>query len=132
VQTPPVDHRATYGQVTQEDVLSHTQVRQDAQLLVNDGNSRVLRCPGRAELDWLASQPDLARVSRQRAGEHIQQRGLTRAVFADQRRHCTARRGEGHPAQSVRTAKRLADVAQLDGRGEVHQNVTPATRPIFA
>jgi hypothetical protein len=118
--------------VTQKDVLGDAEVRKNAQFLMDNRDSRVLRCSWRTQRYRFAIQPNLACVGSQGAREHVQQSRLASAVFADQSSHIPQVSCERHSTQGVRAAERLADIAQLDRERGLHQNVTPATRPMFA
>ena len=61
-----------------------------------------------------AVDDDLARVRLMHARERLHQRGLTRAVFADERDDLARRDREVHSLQSVNPAEAFRDAAHLE------------------
>jgi len=76
-------------------------MRQNAQLLVDDGDSRRLRLLGRPQLTDMAGEADFSGVSGHYARKHIQEGGFAGTVFADERRHFASLRGECDTAQGL-------------------------------
>src|SRR5581483_5187756 len=60
---------------------------------------------GAEPVDARAVEPDGARVRRERAGDHVEQRRLARAVGADQRGDRARFDLEGNPGDGAKTAK---------------------------
>ena len=69
---------------------------------------------GRRRTVRTASDGDRARVGCQRAGEHVHQRALARAVLADERVHFTALEREGHPVERDGRAEPLGDAVDVE------------------
>ena len=98
-QRSPLHDARGRGLGAEEDVLGDTQLRHDRRLLSDGRDPVVERLSRRAQRDPLAAYEHLAAVWRENAGEDLSQRGLARAVLADQRMH---RPGLGpRPSRSV-------------------------------
>src|SRR6185436_12703457 len=69
----------------EEDVLGHGQVRHQVELLVDDADPESQRGARARDHDRRATEPDRARVAAIYTREHLHERGLARAVLADQR-----------------------------------------------
>ena len=104
-QPAPVHHpESPDGQAAEEDVFRDGQVRRLHQFLIDDRDPQ----PDHAERgrmgDRLARDADLARIRLLRARQDLDERGLSRAVLADQRVDlaCPHRRNRRRPAPSRR------------------------------
>src|SRR5208337_2265412 len=92
----PVDppSRATVRHLAEQDIFRNAYVGEKAELLIYgadaefDGVARIPNC------DRLAVEGDFARVRLNRAGQDLDERGLSRAVFAAHRQHMPRVYGE--------------------------------------
>lgn len=80
-----VDERALHGLAADIDVFRHSQVLHEVQLLMDDADAERLRVARAVDLDMLSKEFDRAAVARVDAGQHLHERRLACAVFADQR-----------------------------------------------
>ena len=96
----------------------HGQVRNQIQLLEDDGDAGVLGLARSCEtqLAW-PRQQDLARVRREHAGEDVHQRGLARAVLAEQGVQPPAPHGEAHVVERLHAGKDFEIAASRFDRG---------------
>ena len=110
--TPAVAEHAAGG-----DVLQHRQRRQHANDLKRAGNAagRDLAC--RRSRNVLAVEQDRACSRLQRAGDHVQHRGLARAVRTDQSQHLVLRKLERHIVHGNETAEALGHALDAQRRG---------------
>ena len=97
-----------------EDILRHGQMLAHVQLLVDDGDAKLLRLFRREISDLLAKNRDLALVARINAAENFHQRRFARAVFTEQRHDFAGAQIEGHVVQGFDARKKLADVGELN------------------
>ena len=101
-----------------EDVLGDRQVGEERRLLVDDRDARGLGLRGRAEVDRLAVEQQLAAVAAVHAGDDLDQRRLAGAVLADEGVDRARRAPRGRPERRATTgAEGLRDVAQLAASG---------------
>jgi hypothetical protein len=112
------------------EVLRHRQVRQQIDLLIDGGDARIDRLLGRARRDLGAAEPDDAGIAREHAGHRLDQRGLARAVLAEQRVDFAGPQGEIHLLQGAQRAKALAQ-ARTSSRAEPGSELAfmPASLP---
>jgi len=96
-----------------EDVLGHRQVGHHLPLLVDDRYARLDGLPRLAEVAVRAVDQVFAAVGLVVAAQHLEQRRLARPVFADQRHHLPASRGEADVVQRLDAGKRLRNAAKL-------------------
>ena len=95
------------------EVLRHRQVRQQIDLLIDGRNARIDRGLGRARRDLGAAEADDAGIAREDAGHRLDQRGLARAVLAEQRVNLAGPQGEIHLLQGAQRAKAFAQAAHF-------------------
>ncbi len=115
---PAVDPaEASDGLPAHEDVLRDRQVGEERGLLVDDGDARLLRLGGRREVDVLAVEAELARVAAVEPGDDLHERGLARAVLADEGVDRAGIEAQAAGAQCDDGAERLDDPGQLEHRG---------------
>src|SRR3954454_22349920 len=106
-----------------EDVLGHPEVRKKPGMLVHDRDAAVPRGQGRAQLDGLAVEQDLALVRPVDAGQELDAGALAGPVLAEQRQHLAGPQLERDVVQGAGAAERLAGTPQArDGQPAV----TPA------
>ena len=114
---PPIDAPPGASRLQAEgDVLGDRQVGEQGGLLVDRGDAQRRASSGSARSRGRPAMVDGARVRRVGAGDDLDQRGLARAVFADQRVHLARAQVEGHAAQRTDGAERLGDAAELEER----------------
>ena len=102
---PGVHAEAAHGLAAQEDILGHGHVGHLHQLLVDDGNAVV---PGGVDVvdrHLLAFNEDLALLGDVDAAQHFDQRGLARAVLAQQRVDLAGQQLEIHALQRLDAGK---------------------------
>src|SRR5450759_1341155 len=109
-----VQHEAAARLPADEDVLGHGQVAHEVQLLVDDRDPQVLRGPGREDLDLGAPHLDRPGVALVDPGQDLHQRGLPRAVLADQGVDLTGTELEAAVVERVNAREALADAGHLD------------------
>ena len=84
-ELPPVDEGAALRLAPEVDVLRHGEVRREAQLLVDDAHPGADGVAGTAPSGGLSPYQDLPFVGSDHAAEYLDEGGLPRAVFADER-----------------------------------------------
>ena len=123
VHRGPVDHAQARNAAEQahrlapdEDVLGRAQLLEHHRFLVDGddaGGPGILR-PG--EPLRLTADAQLPRVGLVHAGQRLDQRGLARAVLADDRNHFAGHQVEVHALERVGRAEVLVDSAQREHR----------------
>ena len=101
----------------EKDVRRDAQLRDEVELLVDDGDARRLGVAHACEADRLAGDPDLAVIGRVDAGEDLHQRRLAGAVLAHQSVDLAAAQVEIHPAQGRHAGEALGDARRLEEQG---------------
>ena len=138
----PVEDPEPAGRgVADEHVLGDGQVREEARLLVDDGDAEGAGVGGAVDLGRLAVERDRAAVGLVDAGQDLDQRALAGAVLADQgvdlardevERDVVERLGRrealGDPAQLG--ARRRGDGRLLGHRHEPRRRASPRSAPI--
>ncbi len=99
-------------------VLGHRHRRDEIDFLVDRADAEGLRLAGRADLDRMAVEPDLAPVAAQSAGQDLDQRRLAGAVFAHQRVDFAGFDPKIDPLQRPHAGKRLRDPEHLNSRSQ--------------
>ena len=79
-----------------------------------DADAKVKRLLGRADLDFLSVDEDLAVIRVINAREHVHERGLAAAVFPQKRKDFALAQGKADVVVCNDLAKRFFDVAHLD------------------
>ena len=111
---PVVHAEGAHGFAAQEDVFGHGHVRHLHQLLVDNGNAVV---PGGIDVvdrHRLSVDEDLALLGDVDAAQHLDQRGLARAVLPQKRVDLAGQQLEVHALQRLDAGKRLADVFHFE------------------
>ena len=72
------------GQIAQDEIGSHVEMRDDRQLLVDDVDAGAPRIVRRMKLPRLVVEAELALVGREHAGQYIDQRALAGSVLPDE------------------------------------------------
>jgi hypothetical protein len=85
-------------------------------VLVHHADAERERAPRVVDLDGPAVDLDHARIGTDAAVERAHERGLARAVLAEQRVHGAGLELEARAAQRLGGTEALADVAQSDAR----------------
>ena len=98
-------------------VLVDGQIVDQAELLVDKGDSRAEGVRGGAEVDGGAIDDDLTAVGGQHAAQYVHQCGLARAVLAQQGADLPALNGEVHVLEHVVGTEGFADAAHLQCHG---------------
>ena len=97
----------------EEHVLDDAQCRDEAQLLINDGNAVRRGVVLRSDIDLFPVHPNLAAVCCINAGQNLDQRRFARTVFTHQRVDLTVTDREIHVIQHQHARKLLPDVLHL-------------------
>ena len=106
----PVDKQALGMLVAQNDVVKHRHGLHQHEVLVHHADAQLHRLTGRLDTNLLALQKDLTLGGLIQADQNIHQRGLTRAVFAQQRQHLAPVHGQADILVGIEAAKPLADM----------------------
>ena len=97
--------------LAEEDVLVGEKVVEEVELLVDEGDARLLDRLDRGSGEVGAVEGDGAGVGRVRAGQDVHEGGLARAVLAEKGVDLPARDVEVHAPQDGDAAERLVDAA---------------------
>ena len=112
---PLAQGSAAAGQLAPgEDVSRNSQVGKGHHLLVDHADTVDERVPRTGDRELAIVEADLAAVSRDDAGEHLEQRGLAGAVLAHQGVGFPAADTERHTAQRPHGAERLVNIDELE------------------
>ena len=106
----PVDERAALKLVADEYILRHGQIRIGSRVLVDGGDAILLGDDGVAHDHLLALENDLAAVRLMHAGQRLDERGLARAVLADEGVYLSGAQVELHAVQSLDAREYLGDI----------------------
>jgi len=122
-----VDHTMAADLHAEMDVLGHSEVRGECQLLVDDRDAVRLGSERPVDGHGLAVNADLAAgVGLIGAGQHLHQRGLAGAVLAHQGVYLARIDGELHVGERPDPGKGLGDAAHLeDGLRRRHARCLP-------
>ena len=99
----------------EEDVLGHGLRWDQREVLVDHADAGGDRVPWRAQLDRLATDPDLALVGTVQAGEHVHERALACPVLAQQGMDLADAQVEVDVIVGDDSRERLDDPDRLDG-----------------
>lgn len=119
VHTTEVDQAETVLRLTpEEDVARHAHQRDEVHLLVDRGDTGLLRLERPGEGDLLPGQPQLALVGLVDAGQHLDQGGLAGSVLPHQCVGLPGAQGEGDVVEGDDAREPLAHRARFeDGPG---------------
>src|SRR5436190_1220615 len=95
-----VDETEPARKGAEPDVFGNRQTGREAQLLLNDGNTRTARSRRAEAFDRLAVDEDGTAVRLQSAGQEVDQRGFTGAVFAEQGVNPARQKGDVNALQN--------------------------------
>ena len=98
----------------EEQVVRDRHRRDEAQVLVDDRDPGRSRCRRAPKVDLLPVDPDRARILLEHTGDDLDERGLARAVLAQERVDLAGPQVEFHAAQCVDAAEVLDDVGAFD------------------
>ena len=110
------EHLLARGLDSEHDVLGDRHHRDQHEVLVHHADPEVDRVAGRAHLDRLAVDQDLALVRPVEAVEDVHQRRLPGAVLAEQRVHLAAAQVEVDVVVRDHAGEALRDALQLEER----------------
>ena len=113
----PVEQAAAPGHAAQGDVLGHRHARHEVELLVDRRDPQRLRGPHVRQRHGLAVHDDPAAVRLVDARHHLDERGLPRAVLAEQHLHAPGAHVHGDVLDHRDRAERLGDALQRQQRG---------------
>ena len=116
IQRLMVHQTALHGQVADEQVLGHIQLRRDGQLLIHAGHAGGDGLSGGAEVDGFAVDQVVAPVALMHAGEHLDQCGLACTVLAAQGMDFALSYIERDAVQRPNAGEQLDNVFELDKR----------------
>ena len=111
---PAVDDPAPDGLGPEHDVLGHGQVVGEHEMLVHHTDAGPDRVPGRAEVDGVAVDPDLALVRALHAVQDLHQRRLAGTVLTDDGMHVAAADRDVDVAVGDHPRVALGDAGQSD------------------
>ena len=103
--------------VTEDDVLGDGEAVDEAEVLVHHADPVGCRIVGRAQVQLLAVEQDVARVGPIEAGEHRAEGGLAGAVLAEQAVDLAADEVETDPVDGGNAVERLAELPDLQRDG---------------
>ena len=139
VQAEPLQDRLGRGtrfgkprlamQRTDRDVLEHAQSLERLHDLEGAAHARVAHAVGTQAGDRLAVERYRAGGRRVDAGDHVEDRGLARAVGADQRVDRAGGNGETHVMHGAQATEALADTRELEARA-AHLRGSPKPRRV--
>ncbi len=98
-------------------VLDDVEVVAESEILVDDLDPEARRVLRPVDADRLALEEDLAAVGGVRAGDGLHERGLARAVVADERHHLAAPDLEVDVGERLHRPEGLRDVTKLEKWG---------------
>jgi hypothetical protein len=126
VEPPLVEEQARRARLApDEQVLRDREVGHQVELLMDDGDTELLRVLGRGRLIRLAVERELALVDRVDAGQDLHQRRLAGAVLPHQREHLPGLQVEVHVLERLDAREGLADALDVEQRGH---DTTPLRR----
>ena len=103
------------------EVFRHRQVRQQVHLLIDRADAEPLGIGGIGRIDRRAVEPDLAGITRQDAGHHLDQGRLPGAVLAEEGMYLAGAQVEIDRIERPHAGKRLGQPSDLeDGLGACH------------
>jgi hypothetical protein len=102
-----------------EDVLGRAEVREEEHLLVDHPDPPVEGGARAVQVEWLPVPGELAGIGTDDAGQDAHQRGLARAVLADEGMRLPLLHREGDVAQRAHRAERLRDALEGQQSHEV-------------
>ncbi len=127
---PPVIDRAgqpAAGLAPEIDVLRDVEIRDERELLEDDGDAQVAGVGGRSQVHGRAVDEDLARVRPMRPAQDPDERGLAGAVLAQQEVHFAGLNDERNVFERADSRKGLGDPAHLEKRCHDRSSATSAT-----
>src|SRR5258708_32584818 len=107
------------------EVLAHRHRGKDVLLLRDERHAERADLARRPALDRRVAQPDVPAVRAQKAGHHLEERGLAGAIRPDHAHDLTRVDGEVDTLQAL-AAPRLAGAPPPHG---AHRHATPTARP---
>ena len=112
----PVDRTVLHLGISDKNIFRNAQHRDQRQLLVDNGDTGMLRLLDAFEAADLAVHDKIAGIGpfRVDAGKHVHQRGFSRAVFTDQRLDLAAPDLKADIVQRLDTRKFLGDVPHFE------------------
>ncbi|CAM2160699.1 hypothetical protein PT2222_80283 [Paraburkholderia tropica] len=111
-----VEHAEAVGQLPEHQVVGHGQLGHEMQFLIDDRDARVERGARGREALLHAAQAQRARLRLVHAREHLEQRGLARAVLAHQAVHLARAHVERHAVERLHARKTHGDAVELQIR----------------
>ena len=103
----------------EKDVLRDVEVRDEGELLKDDGDAQPARVGRRVQPYRRAVEDDLPFVRMVRAAEHAHQRRLAGAVLSEQEVHLARMNRERDAVERANAGKALGDAAHLEQRRHV-------------
>ncbi|MDT4852198.1 hypothetical protein FQZ97_864210 [compost metagenome] len=105
--------QAAHRLAAHEEIARHAHQRHQRQVLVHGGDPRVQRVARRTQTHLLAIDQVLPFVGQVHTGQRLDQRGLARAVVAQQAMHLTLFQPQRHAVERDHGAEELGDVFEL-------------------
>ncbi len=113
VQLPVADQAEAGRLPAEQHIFADRQLRQQAQLLVNDRDAHPLGGLRISERDLLSLVGDRSAVGRKTSGQNVHQGAFARAVLADQRQNGPSLASDGHVLQHRVAEKALRQSGSL-------------------
>ena len=126
---PVEEDRVGHRLVAQQDVLGDGEDRHEHEVLVDHADAAGDGVGRAGDLDRLAVEQDLALVRRGEAVEDVHQRGLARAVLAEQRVDLARADGQVDVVVGQDARVALGDAAHLERRGDHRRRSGRALQP---
>jgi hypothetical protein len=118
-EPPPVEQPPATGLPAERDVLGDGERWHEVDLLVNRADAGGFGVGGGLGPKRVAGERDLAGVGLIDAGQDLDEGGLARAVFTEQRMDLSRPDGEIHAVEGDHTGEALADAAEGEKGREV-------------
>jgi hypothetical protein len=114
----PADRAPAAGpEAGDHEVLAHRQLGHEPEILVDEGQAEAPERPGRQrQIDGRAAQRELTGIGLVEAREHLQQRGLPRAVLPQQTVHLGGEQLQVDVGERLHAAEALAEPGELEQR----------------
>ncbi len=104
------------GLAPEIDVLRDVEIRDERELLEDDGDAQAAGVGGRSQMHGRAVDEDLARIRLMRPAQDPDERGLAGAVLAQQEMHFAGLNGKRDVFERANPRKGLGDPAHLEER----------------
>ena len=114
VHRRPIDDRTAHRETPDENVLCHRQIRAEIDFLINRTDAEILCLQHRSGLNLRAAEADIAAVRRFDAGQHLDQRRLSRPVLPHKGMNLPRKESDSDVLERNDTWKPLVDALHLE------------------